>query len=53
MKGGTIFVGLRRAIQRLLLLEARLPGDPEGAAAIASAAGFTVELSDASLDVIV
>lgn len=37
-----------------VLLEAKEPAsDPEGAAAIAEAAGFTVELSDGSLDVIV
>jgi hypothetical protein len=29
------------------------PADPEAAAAIAGAAGFTVELSDGNLDVIV
>jgi hypothetical protein len=36
------------------LLEAKkAPADPEGAAAIAEAAGFTVELDDGSLDIIV
>jgi cytoplasmic iron level regulating protein YaaA (DUF328/UPF0246 family) len=35
------------------LLTAKAPRDPESAAAIAEAAGFTVELSDGSLDVIV
>jgi uncharacterized protein len=44
---------VRGEVTRALLLAARPPVDPEGAAAIASAAGFKVELSDSSLDVIV
>lgn len=44
---------VRGDVARALLEAKKAPRDPEGAAAIAEAAGFTVELSDASLDVIV
>jgi cytoplasmic iron level regulating protein YaaA (DUF328/UPF0246 family) len=44
---------VRGDVARVLLTARRSPGDPEAAAAIAEAAGFTVELNDGSLDVIV
>lgn len=44
---------VRGDVARALLETNRVPSDPEGAAAVARAAGFTVELSDGSLDVIV
>jgi len=44
---------VRGDVARALLQAKQLPSDPEGAAAIAEAAGFTVELVDGSLDVIV
>lgn len=44
---------VRGDVARALLTAKKAPGDPEGAVAIAEAAGFTVELSDGSLDVIV
>jgi uncharacterized protein len=43
----------RGDIARALLEAKRAPSDPEGAASIAESAGFRVELSDGSLDVIV
>jgi cytoplasmic iron level regulating protein YaaA (DUF328/UPF0246 family) len=44
---------VRGDVARALLSAKKPPADPEAAAAIAEAAGFTVELSDGSLDVIV
>lgn len=44
---------VRGDVARALLTAKKAPGDPEGVAAIAEAAGFTVELSDGNLDVIV
>lgn len=44
---------VRGDVARALLRAKRPPADPEAAAAIAEAAGFSVELSDGSLDVIV
>ncbi len=44
---------VRGDVARVLLEAKKAPGDPEGAAAIVEAAGFTVELSPGSLDVIV
>lgn len=44
---------VRGDVARVLLEAKKPPADPEGAAAIAEAAGFTVELNDGSLDVIV
>lgn len=44
---------VRGDVARALLEAKKPPADPEGAAAITEAAGFTVELSDGSLDVIV
>jgi cytoplasmic iron level regulating protein YaaA (DUF328/UPF0246 family) len=44
---------VRGDVARALLEAKKAPGDPEGAAAIAEAAGFTVELTDGNLDVIV
>lgn len=44
---------VRGDVARVLLEAKKAPSDPEGAAAIVEAAGFTVELSDGSLDVIV
>ena len=44
---------VRGDVARALLKAKKAPADPEAAAAIAEAAGFTVELSPASLDVIV
>lgn len=44
---------VRGDVARVLLKAKKAPEDPESAAAIAEAAGFTVELSDGSLDVIV
>jgi uncharacterized protein len=44
---------VRGDVARVLLEAKSAPGDPEAAAAIAEAAGFTVELSDGRLDVIV
>jgi len=44
---------VRGDVARVLLEEKKAPGDPESAAAIVEAAGFTVELSDGNLDVIV
>lgn len=44
---------VRGDVARALLEAKKTPSDPEGAAAVAEAAGFTVELSGASLDVIV
>ena len=43
---------VRGDVARVLLTAEKAPADPEGAAAIAEAAGFTVELNDGSLDVI-
>jgi cytoplasmic iron level regulating protein YaaA (DUF328/UPF0246 family) len=44
---------VRGDIARALLVAKKPPADPETAAGIAEAAGFTVELSDSNLDVIV
>ena len=44
---------VRGDVARVLLTAKKAPTDPESAAAIVEAAGFTVELSDGSLDVIV
>jgi cytoplasmic iron level regulating protein YaaA (DUF328/UPF0246 family) len=44
---------VRGDVARALLEARRAPGDPEGAAAIAEAAGFRVELRPGSLDVVV
>ncbi len=44
---------VRGDVARALLLASREPGDPEAVAAIATDAGFEVELTPASLDVIV
>lgn len=44
---------VRGEVARALLLAKRAPKDPEAAAAVAREAGFTVELSGSSLDVIV
>ncbi len=44
---------VRGEVARALLLAKKAPSDPEGAAAIAAAAGFEVELSPGYLDVIV
>lgn len=44
---------VRGDVARALLSAKKPPADPEGAAAIAEAAGFTVELNDGNLDVIV
>jgi cytoplasmic iron level regulating protein YaaA (DUF328/UPF0246 family) len=44
---------VRGDVARALLEAKKPPKDPEGAAAIARAAGFTVELNDGSLDAIV
>jgi cytoplasmic iron level regulating protein YaaA (DUF328/UPF0246 family) len=44
---------VRGDVARALLSAKKPPADPEAAAAIAEAAGFRVELSDGSLDVIV
>ena len=44
---------VRGDVARALLEARKAPKDPESAAAIAEQAGFTVELSDGSLDVIV
>jgi cytoplasmic iron level regulating protein YaaA (DUF328/UPF0246 family) len=44
---------VRGDVARALLEAKKPPADPEGAAAIAESAGFTVELNDGSLDVIV
>jgi cytoplasmic iron level regulating protein YaaA (DUF328/UPF0246 family) len=44
---------VRGEVARALLLAKRAPADPEGAAAVAAAAGFEVELRDGFLDVIV
>jgi len=44
---------VRGDVARALLLAKKPPADPEGAAAIAAAAGFEVELTPNSLDVIV
>jgi cytoplasmic iron level regulating protein YaaA (DUF328/UPF0246 family) len=44
---------VRGDVARALLQAKKAPADPEGAAAIAEAAGFAVELNDDSLDVIV
>lgn len=44
---------VRGDVARALLQAKKAPRDPEGAAAIAEGAGFTVELTDGSLDVIV
>jgi cytoplasmic iron level regulating protein YaaA (DUF328/UPF0246 family) len=44
---------VRGDVAQALLQAKKAPADPEGAAAIAESAGFTVELSDGSLDVIV
>lgn len=44
---------VRGDVARALLQAKKPPADPESAAAIAEAAGFTVELSDGNLDVIV
>lgn len=44
---------VRGDVARALLTAKKAPSDPEGAAAIAEAAGFAVELSDGTLDVIV
>lgn len=44
---------VRGDVARALLTAKKPPADPTGAAAIAESAGFTVELSDGNLDVIV
>jgi cytoplasmic iron level regulating protein YaaA (DUF328/UPF0246 family) len=44
---------VRGDVARALLEAKKAPSDPEGAATVAEAAGFTVELSDGNLDVIV
>jgi len=44
---------VRGDVARALLQAKKPPSDPEGAVAIAEAAGFTVELNDGNLDVIV
>jgi cytoplasmic iron level regulating protein YaaA (DUF328/UPF0246 family) len=44
---------VRGDVAKALLEAKKAPGDPAGAAAVAEAAGFTVELADGSLDVIV
>lgn len=44
---------VRGDVARALLEAKKAPSDPEGAAAIAEAAGFTIELADGNLDVIV
>ena len=44
---------VRGDVARALLEAKKAPSDPEGAAAIAEAAGFSVELAGGSLDVIV
>lgn len=44
---------VRGDVARALLKAKKPPADPQGAAAIAEAAGFAVELSDGNLDVIV
>jgi uncharacterized protein len=44
---------VRGDVARTLLQAKKAPADPETAAAIAESAGFTVELNDGSLDVIV
>jgi len=44
---------VRGDVARALLQAKKPPKDPEGAAAIAGAAGFTVELNDGNLDAIV
>lgn len=44
---------VRGDVARALLTAKKAPSDPESAAAIAERAGFTVELSDSNLDVIV
>lgn len=44
---------VRGDVARALLSAKKAPSDPESATAIAEAAGFTVELSDGSLDVLV
>jgi cytoplasmic iron level regulating protein YaaA (DUF328/UPF0246 family) len=44
---------VRGDVARALLEAQKAPADPEAAAAIAESAGFTVELDDGSLDVIV
>jgi uncharacterized protein len=43
---------VRGDVARALLTTKKAPADPEGAAAVAEAAGFTVELTEGSLDVI-
>ncbi len=44
---------VRGEVARALLLAKKSPADPEAAAAIASDAGFKVELTPSTLDVIV
>jgi cytoplasmic iron level regulating protein YaaA (DUF328/UPF0246 family) len=44
---------VRGDVAKALLEAKKMPSDPESAAAIAEAAGFTVELTDGNLDVIV
>jgi cytoplasmic iron level regulating protein YaaA (DUF328/UPF0246 family) len=44
---------VRGDVARALLQAKKAPKDPAGAAAIAETAGFTVELGDGSLDVII
>jgi uncharacterized protein len=44
---------VRGDVARALLQAKKAPADPDGAAALAEAAGFTVELDDGNLDVIV
>ena len=44
---------VRGDVARALLVAKKPPADPESAAAIAEAAGFTVELAPGNLDVIV
>jgi cytoplasmic iron level regulating protein YaaA (DUF328/UPF0246 family) len=44
---------VRGDVARALLEAKEVPADPKGAATITEAAGFTVELNDCSLDVIV
>jgi cytoplasmic iron level regulating protein YaaA (DUF328/UPF0246 family) len=44
---------VRGDVARALLMAKKVPSDPESAAAIVEAAGFTAELSDGNLDVVV
>lgn len=44
---------VRGDVARALLTAKKAPADPQGAAALAADAGFTVEVNDDNLDVIV